>query len=82
MPAELENRPPQSEHFFRSEERIRLARELRASTLKPLAALEFELGQLKSLGPARATTLVRKCEEAVEEIKRQIAALASGDPAR
>lgn len=78
MPADLESRPPQSEHFFRSGESMRLARELQDSTLKPLAALDLELGLLKSLGPAKATTLVGKCEESVEDLKRQIAALASG----
>lgn len=77
MPADLENRQSQNEHSFRSDERVRIARELHDSTLQPLATLELELGRLKRLGPTRAAMLVKKCEEELEEIRRQIAALAA-----
>lgn len=75
MPADLENRRSHGEQFFRSDERRRIALELEDRTRQPFAMLDVELSLLKRLNLGKAKVLIEQCEEAIEEIRRQIAAL-------
>lgn len=75
VPADLENRLSHGEQFFRSDERRRIALELEDKTRQPLAMLKLELGLLKRLDLGKAKALIEQCEEAIEEIRRQIGAL-------
>jgi len=75
-PSEQTDEPTrEAEASFRSDERLRIARELHEATSQLLVSLEAQLEPLKQLYHPGAQEAVRGCEQAVDEIRNEVAAL-------
>ena len=77
MPSSEQTDEPkrEGEASFRSDELLRIARELHEATSQLLVSLEAQLEPLKQLHHPGAKEVVRDCGQAVDEIPNEVAAL-------